>query len=372
MIDMPPYLLRDAESIPSPSFLVFRDLVAGNLDVMVKVAGGVDRLRPHAKTHKSARVIRMALDRGITKHKCATIAEAEMLAEAGAPDVLLAYPLIGPNVGRFVRLAVAFPAITFRAVVDAPEHVRALSDAAAILDSPIPTLIDLDVGMGRTGIGPGNGAEAVYQEIERQPHLTPDGIHAYDGHVAESDPAVRARRAEEVHEIVAQFRDRMTSRGIPVSRLVIGGTPAFPMHVGFEAPGVECSPGTVVYHDYNYKTRYPDLPFTPAALLLTRVVSRPRAGRLCLDLGHKAVAADPSGLRAFLPALPDAKPVGHSEEHLVLETPNADRFPIGTPLLAIPAHVCPTSALHRSAYVVADGRVVDEWETTARDRRLRF
>ena len=152
----------------------------------------------------------------------------------------------------------------------------------------------------------------------------------------------------------------------------MGGTPAFPMHAGFQAAGVECSPGTVVYHDHNYRTRYPDLPFTPAALLLSRVVSRPRAGRLCLDLGHKAVAADPTGLRAFFPALPDARPVGHSEEHLVLETPEADRFPIGMPLLAIPAHVCPTSALHRRAFVIADGLVVDEWETTARDRRLRF
>lgn len=374
MIDQPPYRILDPDSIPSPALLVFRDLVAANLDAMIRLAGGVDRLRPHAKTHKSADVIRMGLARGLTKHKCATIAEAEMLAEAGAADVLIAYPMVGPNVGRLVALATAFPTTAFRATVDAPEHARALSHAAANLDRPIPTLIDLDVGMGRTGIEPGDAAAALYAEIDRLPWLEPDGLHAYDGHLTAVDLAERTAAARSVEETVLAFRDRLASAGLPVPRLVMGGTPTFPIHGEFHAPGVECSPGTVAYHDYNYHSRYPDLPFTPAALLLTRVVSRPRVGRLCLDLGHKAVAADPlpPGVRAWLPAIPDARVVGQSEEHLILDVADADRFPIGTPLLAIPGHVCPTVALHRRAIVIEDGRVVAEWETTARDRRLNF
>jgi D-serine deaminase-like pyridoxal phosphate-dependent protein len=374
VIDSAPHHLEDADSLPSPSLLVFRDLVAANLDAMVGLAGGVDRLRPHVKTHKSADVIRMALARGIAKHKCATIAEAEMLGRAGAADVVIAYPMVGPNVARLVALSAAFPATTFRAVVDAPEHAQALSDAAAKLDRPIPTLLDLDVGMGRTGVSPGDAAARIYERIDRLPGLAPDGLHAYDGHLSIADLDERTAAARAVEERVAAFRDRLTASGLPVPRLVMGGTPTFPIHGAFRGPGVECSPGTVVYHDYNYRTRYPDLPFTPAALLLTRVVSRPHVGRLCLDLGHKAVAADtpPPGSRAWFPALPDAKVAGHSEEHLFLDVADADRFPIGTPLLAIPAHVCPTVALHRRALVVADGRVVDEWETTARDRRLTF
>src|SRR5262249_19330902 len=111
-------------------------------------------------------------------------------------------------------------------------------------------------------------------------------------------------------------------------------------------------------------------PFTPAALLLTRVVSHPRPGRLCLDLGHKAVAADPAGPRARILGLDDAQPVVHSEEHLVLETPAAESIPVGTALLAIRTHICPTVALHRRAYVIEDGEVVGQWEVTARDRVL--
>ena len=95
-----------------------------------------------------------------------------------------------------------------------------------------------------------------------------------------------------------------------------------------------------------------------------------REGRLCLDLGYKAVASDPAGPRARLLDLDDGRPIGHSEEHLVIETARADRFPIGTAMLAIPTHICPTVALHRRAYVIEDGELVGQWEVTARDRVL--
>ncbi|MGZ3472363.1 MAG: hypothetical protein ACXVA6_20540 [Isosphaeraceae bacterium] len=104
---------------------------------------------------------------------------------------------------------------------------------------------------------------------------------------------------------------------------------------------------------------------------MTRVVSRPRPGRICLDLGHKAVAVDPVGPRVHLIDVPEARIVGHSEEHLVVDALVADRYPVGTCVLAIPTHICPTSALHRRTYVIAGGRLVDEWEVSARDRMIR-
>jgi D-threonine aldolase len=150
----------------------------------------------------------------------------------------------------------------------------------------------------------------------------------------------------------------------------MGGTPTFPIHATDLTPGVECSPGTCVFHDAGYAEKFPDLPFTPAAVLFTRVVSQPRPGRVCLDLGHKAVAADPVGPRLTLLGLPDATLGGQSEEHLVVDAPGADQLTPGTPLLAIPTHICPTCALHSWAYVLEDGEVVDRWEVKARDRVL--
>src|SRR4051812_32147882 len=99
-----PYLIDDPSALLSPSLVIFRDLVRKNLTAMVDLARGADRLRPHVKTHKMAAIVRMSEQEGIHKHKCATIAEGEMVAGAGGKDVLLAYPLVGPNVDRFARL----------------------------------------------------------------------------------------------------------------------------------------------------------------------------------------------------------------------------------------------------------------------------
>jgi D-threonine aldolase len=368
MLD-PRHVLRDPSELLSPSLLIYPALVRGNLEGMIALAGGAARLRPHVKTHKMAEIVRMAESLGIRKHKCATIAEAEMIAAAGGTDVLLAYPLVGPNLKRFAHLVRGYRDTTFRTTVDDPKMARALSAAMHGVDRPVPVLVDLEIGMGRTGIAPGEAAADLYALVGRLPNLVPDGLHAYDGHIHDSNLMARRQAAQSGMESTLALYDRLMKRGLPVPRLVVGGTPTLPIHAELKIPGIECSPGTIVLHDDGYRSRYPDLAFTPAALLLTRVVSRPAVNRLCLDLGHKAVAADPAGARARLLEL-DTRPVVHSEEHLVVETPLAGTIPLGTPFLAIPTHICPTVALHRRAYVIEDGVLTGQWEVAARDRVL--
>ena len=365
-----PFLLNDPTPLLSPSLLIDRSGVRRNLEAMIALARGADRLRPHVKTHKMPAIVRLCESMGIHKHKCATIAEAEMVATAGGRDVLLAYPLVGPNIARLAKLIAAFPETTFRVLVDHPDVARALSSGLNGSARPLAVLIDLEVGMGRTGIAPGQEALALAALVAGLPNLALDGLQAYDGHIHDFDPEDRRRAAAPGIAHTLRFRDQLQGRGLPVHRIVLGGTPTFPIHAALDEPGIECSPGTCTLHDAGYATRYPDLPFVPAALLLTRVISHPRPGRLCLDLGHKAVAADPAGARLTLFGVPDATLGGQSEEHLVVETPHADRFPPGTPLLAIPTHICPTCALHRRVYVIENGEWVDEWEVGARDRVL--
>jgi D-serine deaminase-like pyridoxal phosphate-dependent protein len=110
--------------------------------------------------------------------------------------------------------------------------------------------------------------------------------------------------------------------------------------------------------------------FLPAALLLTRVVSKPGPTRLCLDLGHKAVAAENPHPRVRLLELPDAAAVMQSEEHLVIETPRASEFAVGDALHGIPRHICPTVALHSEATIVRAGAAAERWPILARARRL--
>lgn len=370
--------IKDASNLLSPSLLIDRAIVRSNTAKMVEIARGVDRLRPHVKTHKAPAVIRLqTLDFGISKFKCATIAEAEMIARAAVEidrplDVLLAYPLVGPNIARFVRLIELYPATTFRAVVADREGALALS-AEARGGGPnraIPTLVDLDVGMGRTGIAPGEEAVELYALVDRSAGLLADGLHAYDGHIHDFEVADRRRSADQGFALVVSLRDRLLKKGLNVPRVVIGGTPTFPIHAERELAGLECSPGTCVFHDAGYTTRFPDLPFQIGAYVLTRVVSKPRRGRICLDVGYKAVAADPPNPRVELVGIPDATIVSQSEEHLVVDTTLADTLEPGDALTAIPKHICPTCALYRWAYVMEDHIIVDRWEIVARDRSI--
>src|SRR5262249_5070321 len=123
-------------------------------------------------------------------------------------------------------------------------------------------------------------------------------------------------------------------------------------------------------HDIGYAERFPDITgFAPAAAVFTRVVSRPTPSRVTFDVGTKAIAADPpAGSRCRLVGIPDAREVAHNEEHLVIETAEANRFRPGDWTFALPMHICPTVALYPRALIVEDGRVTGEWLIAARDR----
>jgi D-serine deaminase-like pyridoxal phosphate-dependent protein len=359
----------NVNEVPSPSLLVYADRVKENLRRMVKMVGDdAARLRPHMKTHKMPEVIKLHLKDGITKFKCATIAEAEMTADAGASEVLLAYPPVGPNIARFIALLRKFPKTKFAAVADSEDAVRAMSQAAEQEGVRIETYVDLDCGMHRTGIAPDENAVKLYELITSLSGLTVGGIHAYDGHIHDSDLATKTQAVESAFAAVENFRDKLTALGLPVPHYIASGTPTFGIHA--KRGSYECSPGTCVLWDWGYGTKHPDLDFLHAALVLTRVISKPIEGRLTCDLGHKSIAAENPHPRVHFLNLPDAKAVMHSEEHLVLETPRASEFKIGDVLYGVPWHICPTVALHSYANVVRNGRVVEKWKVVGRERVL--
>ncbi len=358
----------NVDEVASPALLIHVGHVEENVRRMIEMAGDVGRLRPHLKTHKMAEMIRLQLARGISKFKCATLAEAEMAAAAGAGDILLAYQPVGPNVDRFLDLSAHFASVRFSCVADNAGSIGDLSDAAARASARIEVMLDLDLGQHRTGLAPDQHALDLYHLIASLPALTPGGLHAYDGHIHHSDVTERAAACESAYAPVEALRRKIERAGLAMPRIVAGGTPTFPMHARRE--GVECSPGTCVFWDAGYAHNLPDLDFLTAAVLLTRVVSQPASNRLCLDLGHKAVAAEMPHPRVIFPDLPEAKPVMHSEEHLVLETPRAAQYPVGSCLYGIPWHVCPTVALHDEVVVVRSGRAEERWKVAARGRTV--
>lgn len=366
------YRIDAPEEILSPQTVVFRPLVIRNIETMIRMAGAVDRLRPHCKTHKMPAVVRLQLERGITKQKAATFAEAEMLADAGVEDIFLAYNLVGPNIGRAVRFRQRFPQVKFAVTADDPYAIGQLGKALADAGETIHVLLDVNPGRDRTGVLPGDAGAEIYRLINDTPGLVADGFHLYDGHQHQHALEERIEAVQAAWEPVAAFRDRLIGEGLDVPRIVCGGTPTFPVYARMEDPCIELSPGTCIFHDASYGESFPDLEaFKPAQLVFTRVISRPTPNRVTFDVGTKAVAADPPmGKRVVLPALPDAVQVLQNEEHLVVESEQAGTFQVGDWTLAIPRHVCPTTALHREAVVIENGVIVDTWEVIARDRRL--
>jgi D-serine deaminase-like pyridoxal phosphate-dependent protein len=365
------YAIAKPDEILSPSIVIFRDFLASNLDEMVRIAGNASRLRPHCKTHKMREIIQMQLERGITKHKCATIAEAEMLASAGVKDIFLAYNPVGPNIRRVVEFARRFPEVEFAVTTDHPRPLSALADAAATARVTVSVLLDLDCGQHRTGVPAGEAARALNARIASSPGVKPGGLHVYDGHNHQTDLAERREAVLAVWRSAAALRDELLAAGHAVPRIVAGGTGSFPIFAAIDDAAIELSPGTCTLHDGGNSHMCPDLRFSPAALLLTRVVSRPTSTRVTFDLGYKAIASDPPAVnRLSFPDLPDARIVLQNEEHLVVETSEAGRFQPGDALLALPRHICPTCALHKEAYVVADGRLIGTWTVAARDRVL--
>lgn len=367
------YQIEELSSLYSPALVVFKELVQSNIEKMVRIAGGPKRLRPHCKTHKTAQVIQMQQSAGIEKFKCATIAEADMLASCEVRDIFLAYNVVGPNIERVVDLKQHYPDITFAVTCDHETPLLELSTAATGKSVEVEVLLDVDTGLHRTGLPTGQQAAELYRRIASLPGVKPGGLHVYDGHNHQSDLVERSAAVEQVYQDATRFRDKLVASGLDVPRLVAGGTGSFPCFANHDDPALELSPGTVVFHDQGYRTMFPDLDFEPAAFVLTRVISVQGDRSLTFDAGNKSVAADPpQANRLYFPEFPDARIVMQNEEHLVVETPQPHQRQPGDALLAIPWHICPTTALHQSMYVIEGGKLVDQWRVTARDRKLNF
>jgi D-serine deaminase-like pyridoxal phosphate-dependent protein len=356
--------IKNVNELDSPALVVFPARVNHNIHLAIDMIGDVSHLRPHIKTNKSPDVAKLMLNASITKFKCATIAEAEMLAQCNAPDVLLAYQPLGPKLNRFVSLIKKYPATKFSCLTD---NIASADEQASVFNSnnlTVPVYFDLNVGMNRTGISPDEKAIALYEHCKTLKGISVIGLHAYDGHIRDVDFETKKQKCNQAFEAVEKLNEKLK-----LQTIVMGGSPAFSVHCKRE--NIECSPGTFVYWDKNYTDLCPEQKFLPATVLVTRIISLPSSNKICLDLGHKSVAAENEiSKRIFFLNAEGLKPVGQSEEHLVLETNPDHSFKVGDIFYGLPYHVCPTVALYERVFTVENGKVTNEWRNVARDRKI--
>ena len=359
------YELAETNTVSSPALLVYPKRIQYNAELMLQMAEDPDRLRPHIKTHKMAEIIQIQLQLGIRKFKCATLAEAELLARSGAPDALLAMQPVSVHLKNFIDLIKTYPKTKFSTLIDNHQSLAEFKEAALDKNLIIDVWMDINNGMDRTGIKPEKDAKTLYKSIYKEPLLNLKGFHVYDGHIHTSDPTERAIKCDTDFKPVIELKKALESEGYLVPTIVAGGTPTFPIHK--KRKGVELSPGTPLLWDEGYGSNYKDLEFLPAATLLTRIISKPGKDLLCFDLGHKSVASEMKLPRVKFLGNHNFEQTSQSEEHLVVKCPKSDTYKVGDICYAIPIHICPTVSKYPQVLTVENQKITGFWSISARD-----
>jgi len=362
------YIISDIDKLDTPALVVYPVRVKENINILKGMIDDVSRLRPHVKTHKCKDTALLMLEGGITKFKCATIAEAEMLGVSKAPDVLLAYQPIGPKLERFISLIKAYPETRYSCLVDNNIAAEQISNAALGDNIIIPAYVDLNIGMNRTGIKPEDALE-LYGYCLELPGIKITGLHAYDGHIHDKELTIREQRANEAYAKVEQLLQQIREKGYPEPIIIAGGSPTFPIHAARK--DIECSPGTFIYWDRGYSLNCEEQPFLTTVLVVSRVISLPDESKLCLDVGHKSISAENElTKRIYFLNAPELTFVGQSEEHLVVVAGKDHHYKVGDVLYGLPYHICPTVALYERAITIENNRISGEWRNIARDRKI--
>lgn len=361
--------IKNIDALDSPALIVFPKVVEKNIAEMVRMAGDATRLRPHIKTHKTAEGIKMMQQQGINKFKCATIAEAELLGMNKAADVIFAHQPIGPRIERLYQLVKRYPETKFSCITDNIDSAKNINNVFEKHQTTIGIYIDLNIGMNRTGITPNEKVIELFEAIGQMKAIDYRGVHVYDGQHRQANPDEKTAAVDAAFEQVLSLKKTLIEKGYDPGIVVAGGSPSFSVHA--KRSDRECSPGTNIFWDHGYATICPEQAFKPAVFILTRVISVLSDHKICVDLGHKSVAAENEiSKRVFFPEHPNAKPISQSEEHLVLEFPNAHQLKTGDILTGIPYHICPTVALHEYLTEVVDNEITGEWHVIARRRKI--
>jgi len=362
------FKLENTDEIITPSLVVFPKRILHNIKLMIEITGGTESLRPHIKTHKMSEIIKMQIDNGINKFKCATITEAELLAKSGAKDILLAIQPTGKNISRFISLIKIYPESIFSTIVDNEYSLNEINNRAIEEKISVSIWLDINNGMNRTGVEPNNEACSIFQKIASASNLNAKGLHVYDGHIRESDYSKRKQVCDNAFSHVLDLKKNIEKKGILIDKIVAGGTPTFPIHAKRE--NVEVSPGTSLLWDDRYGTAFEDLKFIHSAVLIGSIISKPSKDLICINLGHKSVASEMDFPRLSFLNLKNTEQIGHSEEHLVVKCNESDKYPVGMICYSIPSHICPTVPKFSKVLTVDEGEVIGEWKVSARDNMI--
>lgn len=351
------------EELDTPALLL--DLATFERNLTKMAAFFADKpatIRPHSKSHKCPQIALRQLEAGAIGITCAKLSEAEVMASAGIRDILVANQVSGVvKIDRATDLA---GQCDLMVAVDDADNVRQLSEACTAKGVTLRVLVEVDVGMARCGVLPGEPALDLARRVARAPGLKLEGLMAYEGHlVMVEDPGERAQKVRAAFEPLEQTVALLERDGLPVEIVSSGGTGTY--HITGTLPFVtEIQCGSYVLMDTKYRTIQPD--FEPSLTVLSTVVSRPVPERIVVDAGLKSMTIE---FGWPLPLDGEGVSVRHlSEEHGNLDLADGGRFDgkPGDRFRFMPSHCCTTVNLHEAFHVIEDGKLIDIWPIAAR------
>ncbi len=367
----PRYAVSGVEDVMTPALLVYPEIIASNIArTLALLDGDADRWRVHIKTAKLGYTLRMIVERGVRNFKCATTLELLVACQCGAADVLLAYPSIGANARRVREIAEEFPRVRISVLAENEEQLQEWRG------SRVGIFLDINPGMDRTGIEEGHGGQ-IFSLVRAigAGGLEFRGLHYYDGQHREPDERERTKAAHHGYYRLLEITREIERMGGRVPEVITAGTPTLPTSLSFEGFRNtnfihRVSPGTVVYSDASSLEQLAEkYGYRPAVLVLARVVSRPRAGVVTCDAGHKSVSADSGVPTCIVVGHPELTPLSPSEEHLPLEVAGGAAGPqVGEALYLLPRHICPTVNNFDDALLVRSGAIESVEKVSARGR----
>ena len=354
------------EGLDTPAFLIDLDIMEDNINKMAEYFR--DRpadVRPHIKHHKTPAIAHKQIEAGAIGVCCQKLGEAEVMVANGIRDILITYELIGDIKVR--RLMALCRHADVKLTVDDPQNVRDLAEAAKAFGVDLGILIDVNCGMNRCGVEPGQPSAELARVVAASPGLNLRGINCYVGNIQSiPDLEERTTRDRESMEKAMDSVDAIRKGGLDVEIVSGGGTGTY--NLTGNHPGItEVQPGSYLFMDAQYRRVLTD--FEVAGTVLATVISRPNPDRLVLDSGMKAISTDQwppvaksvEGLE-FAP--------GASDEHLTARpvTSDARQLRPGDKVEMIPGHNDTTVNLHSHFFALRGGRLETVWEIGARGR----
>ena len=360
--------------VDTPAVVVDLAKLKRNIQDMASFAAqaGVS-LRPHVKAHKMLSIARLQLSAGACGLAVAKLGEAEVMLESGCQDILVANQVVTPE--KIQRLIHLSEKAKIACAVDSADNALALSQAAHSRGKKIPVLIEIDTGLRRCGVLPGQPVIDLAKTVASLRGLRLEGFMTHAGH------AYAAKNLEEVKwvgqregEILAEMAEKLRRLGLPCQVVSVGSTPT--ARYAGKVPGVtEIRPGNYVFYDAVQVALGVAQEEQCALTVIATVISRPDPGRAVIDAGSKVLALDrgahgTASVHGFglIKGHPEYVLERLSEEHGIISLPPGADLRIGEKLEIIPNHACPVVNLCDTVVVTEEDKVIDLWPVEARGK----